>query len=33
VDEVADLIGTIVNEIVCTVGKRVPRVYSPAQEG
>ena len=31
VDEVADLSGTIVNEVVCTVSKRVPRVYSPAQ--
>jgi len=27
VDEVADKIGTIVNEVVCAVGKRVPRFY------
>ncbi|MBW2617714.1 MAG: alanine racemase [Deltaproteobacteria bacterium] len=32
VDEVAGLIGTICNEVVCTVSKRVPRVYSPAHE-
>jgi alanine racemase len=27
VDEVAGNIGTIVNDVVCAVGKRVPRIY------
>lgn len=27
VDEIATIIGTIVNEVVCAVGKRVPRIY------
>jgi len=27
IDEVADILGTINHEIVCAVGKRVPRVY------
>ena len=27
VDELADLIGTINYEIICLIGKRVPRVY------
>ena len=27
VEEIATKIGTIVNEVVCTVNKRVPRLY------
>jgi len=32
VEEVANLSQTIVNEVVCTVSRRVPRVYSTVQE-
>ena len=27
IDEVADRLGSIVNEVVCMIGKRVPRIY------